>query len=63
MANYEKNDFKHYSIHKDKLAIAKSNAENIRLSIIRDNHGIAIFNLNPYTNVDDLVVYLENQKI
>lgn len=62
MANYEKNDFKHYSILKDKLAIAKSNAENVRLSVIENNHGIEIFNLNPYTNVDELVVYLENQK-
>nr|WP_315174190.1 RloB family protein [uncultured Flavobacterium sp.] len=62
MENYEKNDFKHYSILKDKLHIAKSNAENIRLSVIENNYGVAIFNLNPYTNVDELVLFLENQR-
>lgn len=62
MNNYEKNDFKHYSILKDRLAIAKSNAESIRLSVIKNNHDIEIFNLNPYTNVDELVIYLESQK-
>lgn len=62
MENYEKNDFKHYSILKDKLNIAKSNAENIRSSVIENNYGVAIFNLNPYTNVDELVLFLENQR-
>jgi hypothetical protein len=62
MENYEKNDFKHYSILKNKLTIAKSNAENIRLSVIANNYGIEVFNLNPYTNVDELVLFLENQK-
>lgn len=62
MENYEKNDFKHYSILKDKLHIAKSNAENIRSSVIENNYGVAIFNLNPYTNVDELVLFLENQR-
>ncbi|WP_281323397.1 RloB family protein [Flavobacterium aestivum] len=62
MENYEKNDFKHYSILKDKLTIAKSNAENIRLSVVENNYGVEIFNLNPYTNVDELVLFLENQK-
>ncbi len=62
MENYEKNDFKHYSVLKDKLAIAKSNAENVRLSVVENNYGIEIFNLNPYTNVDELVFFLENQR-
>lgn len=62
MENYEKNDFKHYSILKDKLASAKSNAENIRLSVIQNNYGVETFNLNPYTNVDELVLFLENQR-
>ncbi|MFV5686150.1 RloB family protein [Flavobacterium sp. GB2R13] len=62
MENYEKNDFKHYSILKDKLASAKSNAENIRLSVVENNYGVEIFNLNPYTNVDGLVLFLENQR-
>lgn len=62
MENYEKNDFKHYSILKDKLSSAKLNAENIRLSVIENNYGIEVFNLNPYTNVDELVLFLENQK-
>jgi len=62
MENYEKNNFKHYSILKDKIANAKSNAEKIRLSVIENNDGIEIFNLNPFTNVDELVIYLENQK-
>ncbi|PJJ09190.1 RloB-like protein [Flavobacterium sp. 1] len=62
MENYEKNDFKHYSILKDKLTIAKSNAESIRLSVIANNYGVEIFNLNPYTNVDELVLFLENQR-
>ncbi|MDQ5930472.1 MAG: hypothetical protein QG594_2260 [Bacteroidota bacterium] len=62
MENYEKNDFKHYSILKDKLHIAKSNAKNIRLSVIENNYGVAIFNLNPYTNIDELVLFLENQR-
>ncbi|MGQ7946679.1 RloB family protein [Flavobacterium sp. WC2509] len=62
MENYEKNDFKHYSILKDKLSIAKSNTENIRLSVIANNYGVEIFNLNPYTNVDELVLFLENQR-
>jgi RloB-like protein len=63
MEKYEKNDFKHYSILKDKLIIAKSNAENIRLSVVENNYGIEIFDLNPYTNVDELVNFLESQKI
>lgn len=63
MEKYEKNDFKHYSILKDKLAVAKSNAENVRLSVVENNYGIEIFNLNPYTNVDELVLFLENQRI
>jgi hypothetical protein len=62
MENYQKNDFKHYSILKDKLAFAKSNAENIRLSVIQNNYGVEVFNLNPYTNVDELVLFLENQR-
>lgn len=62
MENYEKNDFKHYSILKDKLAFAKSNAENVRLSVVENNYGVEIFNLNPYTNVDKLVLFLENQR-
>lgn len=62
MEKYEKNDFKHYSVLKDKLAIAKSNAENVRLSVVENNYGIEIFNLNPYTNVDELVLFLENQR-
>lgn len=62
MENYEKNDFKHYSILKNKLTIAKSNAENIRLSVIANNYAVEVFNLNPYTNVDELVLFLESQK-
>jgi hypothetical protein len=62
MENYQKNDFKHYSILKDKLASAKSNAENVRLSVVENNYGVEIFNLNPYTNVDELVLFLESQK-
>ena len=62
LENYEKNDFKHYSILKDKLSIARSNAENVRLLVIENNYGVAVFNLNPYTNVDQLVLFLENQR-
>ena len=62
MERYEKNDFKHYSILKEKLEIAKSNAENNRVSVIQNNPDAEIFNLNPYTNVDELVVYLQSQK-
>ncbi|KFF06527.1 RloB family protein [Flavobacterium reichenbachii] len=62
MENYEKNNFKHYSILKDKTAIAKSNAEKTRLTVIKNNSGVEIFNLNPFTNVDELVFYLESQK-
>lgn len=62
MENYEKNDFKHYSILKHKLVSAKSNAENIRLSVVANNYGVEVFNLNPYSNVDELVLFLENQK-
>lgn len=62
MENYEKNNFKHYSILKDRITNAKSNAQKIRLSIINDNHGVEVFNLNPFTNVDELVFYLESQK-
>lgn len=62
MKNYEKNDFKHYSTLKDKLAFAKSNAENVRLFILENNYDVAVFNLNPYTNVDELVLFLENQR-
>ncbi|SEP22125.1 RloB-like protein [Flavobacterium sp. CF108] len=62
MESYEKNNFKHYSILKDKTAIAKSNAEKTRLTVIKNNDGVEVFNLNPFTNVDELVVYLENQK-
>jgi len=62
MENYEKNNFKHYSILKDKLVTAKSNAEKTRLSVIQNNDGVEVFNLNPFTNVDELVIYLESQK-
>jgi hypothetical protein len=62
MESYEKNNFKHYSILKDKIATAKSNAEKTRLSVIQNNDGIEIFNLNPFTNVDELIIYLESQK-
>lgn len=62
MENYEKNDFKHYSILKDKLISAKSNAENVRFTVIQNNHSVEVFNLNPYTNVDELVLFLENQR-
>ncbi|OXA83827.1 RloB family protein [Flavobacterium hercynium] len=62
MESYEKNNFKHYSILKDKLSTAKANAQSIRSSVIEDNYGIAIFDLNPYTNIDELVDYLEKQK-
>lgn len=63
MENYEKNDFKHYAILKDKLAVAKSNSKKIRLSVIKNNDGIEIYNLNPYSNIDELVTFLENQRI
>lgn len=62
MENYEKNNFKHYSILKDKIATAKSNAEKSRLTIIENNDDEEVFNLNPFTNVDELVIYLEKQK-
>lgn len=62
MEGYEKNNFKHYSILKDKIATAKSNAEKIRLSVIENNEGVEVFNLNPFSNVDELVIYLEKQK-
>ena len=62
MEKYEKNDFKHYSILKDKLAVAKANSESIRLCVVENNYGVEIFNLNPYTNVDELVLFLENQR-
>ncbi|MDR7372771.1 RloB family protein [Flavobacterium aquidurense] len=62
MEGYEKNNFKHYSILKDKIITAKSNAEKIRLSVIDNNEGVEVFNLNPFTNVDELVIYLESQK-
>ncbi|MEO8237160.1 MAG: RloB family protein [Flavobacterium sp.] len=62
MENYEKNNFKHYSILKDKLEIAKSNAEKTRLLVFENNYGVEVFNLNPYTNVDELVIFLEKQK-
>jgi len=62
MESYEKNNFKHYSILKDKMATGKSNAEKIRSAVIKNNEGTEVFNLNPFTNVDELVIYLENQK-
>ncbi|MCI9843485.1 RloB family protein [Flavobacterium pectinovorum] len=62
MENYEKNNFKHYSILKDKITTAKSHAEKSRSTVIQNNDGVEVFNLNPFTNVDELVIYLENQK-
>lgn len=62
MEQYLKNDFKHYSILKDKLEVAKLNTKKIRLSVIENNPETAIYNLNPYSNIDELVVFLENQK-
>jgi hypothetical protein len=62
MEGYEKNNFKHYSILKDKISTAKSNAEKIRLTVIKNNEGAEVFDLNPFTNVDELIIYLENQK-
>ena len=62
MENYEKNNFKHYSILKDKITAAKSHAEKSRLTVVQNNDGVEVFNLNPFTNVDELVIYLENQK-
>lgn len=60
--NYSKVDFKHYSILKDKLEIAKTIAKSIRKSVLNDNDGVAIYDLNPHTNIDELVEYLEEQK-
>lgn len=62
MEGYEKNNFKHYSILKDKLTTAKSNAIKTRSSVIDNNEGVEVFDLNPFTNVDELVIYLEKQK-
>ncbi|WP_294965484.1 RloB family protein [uncultured Flavobacterium sp.] len=62
MENYEKNNFKHYSILKDKIIVAKSNAEKSRITVVQNNEGTEVFDLNPFTNVDELVIYLENQK-
>ncbi|RYJ39552.1 Abortive phage resistance protein [Flavobacterium anhuiense] len=62
MENYEKNNFKHYSILKDKITTAKSNAEKSRITVVQNNEGTDVFDLNPFTNVDELVIYLENQK-
>lgn len=62
MEDYLKNDFKHYSILKDKLEVAKLNTKKIRLSVIENNPETAIYNLNPYSNIDELVVFLEKQK-
>nr|WP_294927911.1 RloB family protein [uncultured Flavobacterium sp.] len=62
MENYEKNSFKHYSILKDKITTAKSHAEKSRLTVIENNDGMEVFNLNPYTDIDKLVIYLEKQK-
>lgn len=60
--NYSKTDFKHYSILKDKLNTAKSNSKKIRGEVINNNFNVEIYNLNPYTDVDELVLYLEEQK-
>ena len=62
MEQYLKNDFKHYSILKDKLEVAKLNTKKIRLSVIENNPETAIYNLNAYSNIDELVVFLEKQK-
>jgi hypothetical protein len=62
MEKYQKNDFKHYSILKDKLNFALSNAKKVRESVLECNFGELVCNLNPYTNVDELVHFLENQK-
>lgn len=62
MENYMKNDFKHYLILKDKLIIAKSNSKAIRERVLEDNHNTRIYDLNPYTNIDELVSFMEEQK-
>lgn len=63
MENYEKNDFKHYASLKDKLTVAKSNSKNIRLSVIQNNEGIEIYDLNPYSNIDELVTFLDRKSV
>ncbi len=63
LENYNKTDFKHYSILKDKIEIAKRNSKTIRNSVMKNNPNVEVFNLNPYTNIDELIEYLEEQKI
>ena len=60
--NYTKVDFKHYFTLKDKLEYAKVNAKSIRKSVINDNDDVKVYDLNPHTNIDELVEYLEEQK-
>ena len=60
--NYNKTDFKHYSILKSRLELAKKHSKSIRNKVIENNDGVNICDLNPYTNIDELVEYLENQK-
>ena len=60
--NYNKTDFKHYSILKNRLELAKKNSKSIRNKVIENNDGLNIYDLNPYTNIDELVEYLESQK-
>ncbi len=62
MENYLKSDFKHYSILKDKLLTAISNSKKIRQKVIENNHNVKIYDLNPYTNIDELVIFMEEQK-
>lgn len=60
--NYSKTDFKHYSVLKDKLSVAKNHSKTVRELTLENNFGIDVCHLNPYTNIDELVEYLQEQK-
>lgn len=62
LENYNKTDFKHYSILKSRLGLAKKHSKSIRDAVIENNYGVNLCDLNPYTNIDELIEYLEKQK-
>ena len=57
--NYKKNQCDIYEVLKDKKELAIDRAGKIRVYQKEANIGLPIYKINPYTNVDELVVSIE----
>ncbi len=60
IANYNKADKNIYELIKDRIETAKENAERLNRNSLENNPGKRIFELNPYTNIHELLKDLED---